>query len=190
MPGFSRTELSKKTGWWASDQATLYFDDVRVPIDNLMGPENRGFLAIMDNFNGERLGLVAGSLGMMKACLEDAISWAQQRKTFGKTLIQHQVIRHKIAEISVRIDVVEAYLNQICASIENGENPVAEISKAKFFATKSLEYVVSEAVQILGGAGYMRGCRIENIFRDYKVMAIGGGSEEIMRDLAVRQMGL
>jgi acyl-CoA dehydrogenase len=189
-PGFSRTPLKKKMGWWASDQATLYFDDCRVPATNMLGEQDRGFIAIMNNFNLERLGLIAGCVGMMKVCLEDSIDWAQQRETFGKPLIKHQVIRHKIADMSARIDATEAYMNMICYQINEGEMPVAEISKAKFFATKNTEFCASEAMQILGGAGYLRGNRIENVYREVKVMAIGGGSEEIMRDLAVRQMGL
>jgi acyl-CoA dehydrogenase len=177
-------------GWWCSDQATLFFDDMRVPATNMMGAENKGFLAIMENFNLERVGLIAGMLGMMKACLEDSIAWAQERETFGQKLIQHQVIRHKIAEMSARIDAVEAYLRMICWQVNEGQMPVAEISKAKFFTSKACEYCASEAMQILGGAGYLRGNRVERIYREVKVMAIGGGSEEIMRDLAVRQMGL
>ncbi len=189
-PGFSRTPLTKKMGWWASNQATLYFDDCRVPATNLMGQEDYGFIAIMNNFNNERLSLIAGCLGMMKAALEDSISWAKERETFGKPLIKHQVIRHKIADMSAKVDAVESYMNMICWNMEQGATPVAELSKAKFFSTKALEFVASEAMQIMGGAGYLRGNRIECIYREVKVMAIGGGSEEIMRDLAVRQMGL
>ena len=189
-PGFSRTALGKKMGWWASNQATLYFDDCRVPATNLMGQEDFGFLAIVNNFNNERLGMAAQCVGMMKAALEDSIAWAQERETFGKPLIKHQVIRHKIADMSAKIDAVESYIAMICWNIEQGEPPVAELSKLKFFSTKTLEFVASEAMQILGGAGYLRGCRIECIYREVKVMAIGGGSEEVMRDLAVKQMGL
>lgn len=189
-PGFSRTEIDRKMGWWCSDQATLYFDDCRVPAENMMGQEDAGFIAIMENFNLERIGLIAGSLGMMKVCLEESIAWAQERETFGKPLIRHQVIRHKIAEMSSRIDALEALLNQLCWQINEHDMPVAEIAKAKVFATKNLEFCASEAMQIFGGAGYLRGNLVERIYREVKVMAIGGGSEEIMRDLAVRQMGL
>ncbi|MEQ9695109.1 acyl-CoA dehydrogenase family protein [Shimia sp. SDUM112013] len=188
--GFSRSELDRKMGWWASDQASLFFDECRVPATHMLGEENRGFLAIMNNFNFERLALVAQCLGMMKTCLAEAIAWAQDRETFGRKLIRSQVIRHKIAEMSVRIDTCETYLNQICWAIENDAMPVAEISKAKFHTTKALEYCASEAIQIIGGAAYLRGHSVERIYREVKVMAIGGGSEEIMRDLAVRQMGL
>lgn len=189
-PGFSRTPLPRKMGWWASDQATLYFDECRVPATSLMGEKDRGFLAIMNNFNFERLAMVAGMLGMMKVCFDESVAWAQERETFGKRLIEHQVIRHKLADMSAKMDMVEAYLNHICHQANEGPMPVAEISKAKFSASKALEFCASEAMQILGGAGYLRGNPVERVYREVKVQAIGGGSEEIMRDLAVRQMGL
>jgi len=190
FPGFAREPLKRKMGWWSSGTATLFFDDCRVPAGNLLGPENKGFIAVMENFNRERFFLIAQALGMMKVCMEDSIEWAQQRRTFGKLLIEHQVIRHKIAEMAARIDAVEALVNHIAWQMNEGETPVAEIYKAKFFTTKALEYCASEAMQILGGAGFLRGNRIERIYRDVKVFAIGGGSEEIMRDQAVRRMGL
>jgi acyl-CoA dehydrogenase len=189
-PGFSLTPLERKMGWWCSDQATLYFDDCRVPAGNLMGEENRGFLAIMENFNFERLSLAAGALGMMKNCLQESIAYARERETFGAPLIRHQVIRHKIADMSARVDQIESFLNMLCWQINEGEMPVAEICKLKFSATRALEFCASQAMQILGGAGYMRGNPVERIYREVKIFAIGGGSEEIMRDLAVRQMGL
>jgi len=189
-PGFERVSLEKKMGWWCSDQATLYFNDVRVPAENLMGEENKGFISIMENFNYERLSMASGVLGMMKVCLNESVSWAKERKTFGEPLISRQVIRHKIADMSAKIDALEAYINQVCWILNSGEKPIAEISKLKFFSTKALEFCASEAMQIMGGAGYLRGNPIERIYREVKVMAIGGGSEEIMRDLAVKQMGL
>ena len=127
---------------------------------------------------------------MMKVCLEESISWAQERQTFGKPMIRHQVIRHKIADMSAKIDAVEAYLNMIFYQVNEGPMPVAEICKCKVFTSKALEFCASEAMQVLGGAGYLRGNPVERVYREVKVMAIGGGSEEIMRDLAVRQMGL
>ena len=134
--------------------------------------------------------MVASMLGMMKACLEDSIAYAKDRETFGKPLIRHQVIRHKIADMSARIDMIESWLQLICHQANSGNMPVAMVSKAKFSASKALEFIASESMQIMGGAGYLRGNRIESVYRDVKVNAIGGGSEEIMRDLAVKQMGL
>jgi len=184
-PGFSRQPLPRKMGWWCSDTASLFFHDCRVPGGNLLGPEDRGFLAVMENFNFERFFMAAQCLGMMQACLDDAVAWAHERKTFGKRLIEHQVIRHKLADMSARIDATRALIREIAWNINEGQIPIAEISKAKFFASNA-----SEAMQVLGGAGYLRGNRIERIYREVKVMAIGGGSEEILRDLAARQMGI
>ncbi len=190
-PGFSRVPLERKMGWWCSSQATLFFDDCRIPASRMLGEEGRGFISIMHNFNPERVSLSATSLGIAKLCLEEAISWAQDRETFGQKLIQHQVIRHKIAEMSARIDACDAYLNQVCWMANEDKPGIGgDIAKLKFHTTKMLEYVVSEAMQILGGAGYLRGNVVERAYREVKVLAIGGGSEEIMRDLAVRQMGL
>ena len=188
--GFSRTLIDRKMGWWASDTASLYFDNVRVPAENMLGDENLGFIQIMNNFNFERIAMIAGMLGMMKICLESSIAYARERETFGRPLIKSQVIRHKIADMSAKIDMVEAYLNQICWQANEGDMPVGEICKGKFSASKALEFCASEAMQIWGGAGYLRGNPVERIYREVKVNAIGGGSEEIMRDLAVRQMGL
>ena len=121
-------------------------------------------------------------------------SWSEvdskDRKTFGKSLIEHQVIRHKLADMSAKIDAMDAYLNQVAQLMNDGEMPVAEISKIKFFCSECIESIASESMQILGGAGYLRGNAIERIYREVKVMAIGGGSKEIMKDLTVKQLGL
>jgi acyl-CoA dehydrogenase len=188
-PGVTRTKL-KKQGWWASDTAALYFDDVRVPAENLIGGENQGFLGIMHNFNGERLGMAAGATGSARVCLEEAVKWAQERQTFGKRLADHQVIRHKIAEMVRQINASTAYLEMCAWRVMNGEVPAADLALLKVQATLTLEFCAREAMQILGGNGYMRGSRVERIYREVRVNAIGGGSEEILRDLAARQLGL
>lgn len=189
-PGFTRSAIEKKMGWWSSDTATLYFDDCRIPADNLMGEENKGFYAIMNNFNYERYMMGAQMLGMAKRCFEECIQYSQERETFGKSLIEHQVIRHKLADMSAKIDAMDAYLNQVAQLMNDGEMPVAEISKIKFFCSECIESIASESMQILGGAGYLRGNAVERIYREVKVMAIGGGSKEIMKDLTVKQLGL
>jgi acyl-CoA dehydrogenase len=188
-PGFSRTPL-KKQGWWASDTAALYFDDVRVPVENLIGAENQGFAGIMNNFNSERIGMTAGAVGFSKVCLEDALAWAQERKTFGKRLADHQVIRHKLADMYKRINATQSWLETLAWRVQQGEKPIAEIALLKVQATETMEYCAREAMQVMGGSGYMRGGRVERIYREVRVYAIGGGSEEIMRDLAARQMGI
>ncbi|MGE0045603.1 MAG: acyl-CoA dehydrogenase family protein, partial [Hyphomonadaceae bacterium] len=187
--GVTRTSL-KKQGWWASDTAALYFDDVVVPAENLIGGENQGFAGIMRNFNGERLGMASGCTASARVCIEDAAAWAQQRKTFGKRLADHQVIRHKIAEMVQRVNATTAYLEMCAWRVSQGETPVADLCLLKVQATQTLEFCAREATQIMGGAGYMRGSRVERIYREVRVNAIGGGSEEIMRDLAARQLGV
>ncbi|MDP1602714.1 MAG: acyl-CoA dehydrogenase family protein [Legionella sp.] len=188
-PGFSRTPL-KKMGWWASDTATLHFDDVRVPVGNLLGEENAGFKLIMKNFNDERLTIAAGCAAAARVCLEEAKSYARERHTFGKRLSEHQVIRHKLVDMAQKVEASQAMLEMLVWRLEQGESPVAEICMCKNQATQTLAFCASEAVQIFGGAGFMRGCKVERIYREVKVSAIGGGTEEIMKDLAARQMGL
>lgn len=188
--GVTRTSLDKKQGWWASDTATIYFDNVRVPVANLLGEENQGFLVIMRNFNSERMTMAAAMEAYSRVCLEEAVLWAQQRKTFGKRLADHQVIRHKIAEMKQRINATQAYI-QVCSQQVIVGNPNAgDIAMLKVQASQTMEFCAREAMQILGGIGYMRGNRVERIYREVRVNAIGGGSEEIMRDLASRQYGV
>lgn len=188
--GFSRESVGPKMGWWASDTATLHFDDCRVNQAKMLGQEGQGFLAIMNNFNFERLGMAAQMMGMAKLCLEQSIGYAQERQTFGKPLIQHQSIRHKIADMSSKIDAMQGYVQHVCWLSEAGHKVAGEIAKLKLFCSKELEFVANEAMQIFGGAAYLRGNAVERVYREAKVMSIGGGSQEIMRDLAVRQMGL
>jgi acyl-CoA dehydrogenase len=188
-PGLSRTPL-KKMGWWASDTATLYFKDCPVPVANRLGPENAGFIAIMKNFNSERLGLTAQAWAFGKVCLEESMAYARERVTFGKPLIKSQVIRHKLVDMAMRLNGVKAYLDELTWRCDQGEMPIAELCMLKNLATTTLEFVANEAMQIFGGAGYMRDTKVERIYRETKVLTIGGGSLEIMKDLAARQMGL
>ncbi|GGC87375.1 acyl-CoA dehydrogenase family protein [Chelatococcus reniformis] len=187
-PGFSATPL-KKMGWWPSDTATLHFDDCRVPVGNLVGRENEGLKLIFENFNGERLNIGAGALGAAECCLADAVAYARERSTFGRRLIEHQVIRHKLVDMAMNINGCRAVLDVLLDRLVAGESPVAEICMFKNQATLCMEHCAREAVQIFGGAGFMRGVNVERIYREVRVNAIGGGAEEIMRDLAAKQMG-
>jgi acyl-CoA dehydrogenase len=190
-PGFTRTPL-KKMGWWCSDTALLNFDNVRVPAANLIGEENQGFRAIMRNFNSERLGMAAGAVGFAQACLEDALAWARERKTFGETLISHQAIRHKLVDMQARIHAARALLYDTAWKLTQAPRDathIAQLAMLKNCATDTMQYCADGAVQTLGGAGFIRGSRAERIYREAKVMQIGGGSTEIMKDLAARQLG-
>ena len=188
-PGLSRTKL-KKMGWWASDTATLHFDECRVPVENLLGEEGQGFKLIMHNFNSERMGMAASCTAYARVCVEDAIAYAKERQTFGKPISQHQVIRHKLVDMAQKVAASQAMLEMLAWRLGQGESPVAEICMMKNQATQTMAFCASEAVQIFGGAGFMRGIKVERIYREVKVNAIGGGTEEIMKDLASRQMGL
>jgi acyl-CoA dehydrogenase len=187
-PGFTRSKL-EKMGWWCSDTATLYFDECRVPAANRIGPENAGFMAIMLNFNNERIMLAAQAWAFAQLCYDEALAYARERQTFGKPLIARQVIRHKLVDMRTQIDAVKAQLDLLCWRVSRKQMPVAEVCMLKNLATGTLEYVAGEAVQIFGGAGYLRGAKVERVFRETKVLSIGGGASEIMKDLAARQLG-
>jgi acyl-CoA dehydrogenase len=188
--GFSRTPLDRKQGWWASDTATLHFDELRVPVANLIGPENQGFRVIMTNFNGERMSMAAAMEALGRVCLEEAVQWARERHSFGQRLADHQVIRHKIAQMKQKLNATQAYLRACYESMEADCANPGDIALLKVQASETLEFCAREAMQILGGIGYLRGNRVERIYREVRVNAIGGGSEEIMRDLAARQYGV
>jgi len=190
-PGLSRTALNK-TGWWCSDTAHLHFDNCRVPIDRLVGDEHKGFRTLMANFNGERLFMAALAYAFASVCYEEALDWARQRVTFGQPLVQRQVIRHKLVDMAMRIEAARCLVYNLADRLRHSPNDaevVAGIAMAKVFATQTMRFCADEAVQILGGMGYMRGMRSERIYREVKVMMIGGGSEEILKDLAARQLG-
>jgi len=189
-PGLQRTRL-QKMGWWCSDTAHLRFDAVRVPADHLIGEENAGFRMIMANFNGERLLMSAGACAFAQACLDEALDWARQRQTFGRALVEHQVTRHRLVDMRMRIVATRAMLADVTARFERHPEDaptVADICLLKNQATQTMQHCADAAVQLLGGMGYVRGTKSERIYREVKVMMIGGGAEEIMKELAARQL--
>lgn len=192
VAGLSRTRL-QKMGWWCSDTAHLHFDNVRVPAANLLGEEGGGFKIIMTNFNRERLAMSAMALGFAQACFDEALDWARQRKTFGSTLLEHQVVRHKLVDMQMRIYSTQAWLDAVTARADAGDASadwVAQVCMLKTHSTQTMQFCADQAVQILGAMGFMRGTKSERIYREVKVMMIGGVSEEIMKELAARQLGL
>jgi acyl-CoA dehydrogenase len=196
--GLSRSPL-EKMGWWCSDTAHLRFDNVRVPARFLVGEEGAGFKMIMGNFNGERLAMSVGALGFSQACFDEALDWARQRQTFGQPLIERQVIRHKLVDMQMRMASTQAWVDALSARADAGDETaggekssdwVAQVCMLKNHATQTMQFCADQAVQILGGMGFMRGTKSERIYREVKVMMIGGGAEEIMKELAARQLGL
>ena len=192
-PGLQRTGLAK-TGWWASDTAHLRFDAVRVPAANLIGDEGTGFRTIMRNFNHERLMMAAMACAYAQVCTEEALDWARQRRSFGAALVERQVIRHKLVDMLARVEAARALVHELAWRTQHqagdADALVARTCLAKNVATQAFQFCADQAVQILGGMGYMRGTKSERLYREVKVMMIGGGSEEIMKDLAARKLGL
>jgi acyl-CoA dehydrogenase len=191
-PGLERTLLAK-TGWWASDTAHLRFSGVRVPAAQLIGPEGAGFKAIMQNFNHERLMMAAMACSYAQVCTEEAADWARERRTFGAPLAERQVIRHKLVDMVARVETARALVYDLAWRLHHrvgdADALVARTCMAKIVATQAMQFCADQAVQILGGMGYMRGTKSERLYREVKVMMIGGGSEEIMKDLAARKLG-
>ena len=189
-PGFSVGRNLKKMGWWASDTAELFFEDCRVPVGNLIGPENAGFMFIMANFQAERLSLAVMAYMTAQMALEACLDYVKDRVTFGKPLAKHQVIRHKLAEMATRVEVAREYSYRVAARMQAGQPAINEVCMAKNFATDVADYVTHEAVQIFGGMGYMRESVVERLYRDNRILSIGGGTHEIMNEIIAKQMGL
>lgn len=189
-PGFSVGRNLKKMGWWASDTAELFFEDCRVPAGNLIGPENAGFMLIMANFQAERLALAVMAYMTAQMALEACLDHVKDRVTFGKPLSKHQVIRHKLAEMATQVDVAREYTYRVAARMQAGKPAVQEVSMAKNFATEVADKVTYEAVQIFGGMGYMRESVVERLFRDNRILSIGGGTHEIMNEIIAKQLNL
>lgn len=189
-PGFSTGGKLKKMGWWASDTAELFFEDCRVPADRLIGAENAGFIAIMSNFLQERLMLTIMAYMTAQIALEESLQYSQQRQAFGRSIDRFQVNRHKLVDMATQIDVAREYAYRCAALMQAGKNPIKEVAMAKNFAVQVCESVTREAVQLHGGMGYMRESVVERLYRDAKILSIGGGTDEIMKELIAKQMKL
>lgn len=188
--GFRRGKNLKKTGWWASDTAELFFEDCRVPAENLIGAENAGFIAIMSNFALERLNLCIMANMTSEMALEEALAYVKERQAFGRPIGKFQVLRHKLAEMATQLEASKTLTYRLAARMEAGENVIKEIAMAKNFATNTSDKLTYDAVQIFGGMGYMRETVVERLARDNRILAIGGGTYEIMNEVIAKQLGL
>ena len=189
-PGFTVGRKLKKMGWWASDTAELFFEDCRVPAENLIGAENGGFFCIMSNFQMERLILAVTANMTAQVALEEAMAYAREREAFGRPIAGFQVTRHKLAEMATQVAVSREFTYRVAARLANGEDCVLDVSMAKNQATQCADRVTWDAVQIFGGAGYMRGTVVERLFRDNRILSIGGGTYEIMNEVIAKRLGL
>ncbi|MFP4476616.1 MAG: acyl-CoA dehydrogenase family protein [Desulfatibacillaceae bacterium] len=187
-PGYSVSQPLKKTGWWASDTAEIFFDNCRVPKANLIGEENKGFYYIMENFQSERLALAVMAYMTAQIALELALDYAKKREAFGKPIMGFQVTRHKLVDMATLTEVAREFTYRVAAKIDAGEFQVKEISMAKNFACHVADKVTYDAVQIFGGYGYMRESVVERLWRDARILSIGGGTTEIMREIISKLM--
>lgn len=190
MPGFSVSRALRKTGWWASDTAELAFDSVRVPEENRIGDEGSGFVALMRNFQHERLALAFYGHATAALVLEDALAYARERQAFGRPLVGFQVTRHKLARMATEVEAARTLNYSTALRVKAGEYLVKEVSMAKNFSADVAHRVCYEAVQILGGMGFMRETRVERLSRDARLLPIGGGTTEIMNEIIAKGLGL
>jgi acyl-CoA dehydrogenase len=185
-PGFTVSRTLDKMGMRASDTAELSFQDMRVPAENLLGREGVGFYEVMRVFQRERLVAGLHAVAMAQRALEDTIAYVRERQAFGGPLSDKQVIRHRLADLATQIEAGRWLTYAACAKFAAGEECVREISMVKLFTAEMVNRVAYECVQLHGGYGYMREYAVERFARDARLMTIGGGTSEIMRDIVAK----
>ncbi|MFI2646983.1 acyl-CoA dehydrogenase family protein [Micromonospora fulviviridis] len=190
MPGFTVGRRLEKLGWHCSDTAELSFVDVRVPVANRIGPEDTGFLAIMQQFATERLSLATQAYATAQRCVELATRWCRDRSTFGRPLASRQLVRHRLAGMHTRAEAARAYVHDVAERVAAGEPVVTEVAMAKNVAVAACDFVVDAALQLHGGFGYLRDAEVERHYRDARILGIGGGTTEIMNEIIAKGMGL
>lgn len=190
MPGLKVSRALKKTGWWASDTAELAFDGVRVPLANRVGPEGSGFVTLMKNFVTERLALAAYGAATAELALSEALAYTRERKAFGRPIAGFQVTRHKLADMATHVHSAKSMVYQLASRLRAGEPCVAEAAMVKNHCAEVAQQVTYEAVQLFGGMGYMRETVVERLARDARLLPIGGGTQEIMKEIIAKGMGL
>lgn len=188
-PGFAASRKLRKTGWWASDTAELSFQDCRVPAANLLGQEGSGFFSILQNFVSERLLISAQCVAIAQLAYDESVAYARSRRAFGKPLTGFQVLRHKLADMATRLIAVRALVSDIVVRTRRGDAGMAEVAMCKNAATDMCSFVCNEAVQLHGGAGYMRETLVERLNRDARLFPIGGGTREIMNEIIAQAEG-
>lgn len=189
-PGFTVSRKLDKMGWRASDTAELSFVDVRVPATNLVGAENSGFVQIAQGFVSERIALAAQAYSGAQRCLDLTVAWCRDRGTFGRPLITRQAVQRTLSDMTRRIDVARVYSRVVAERALGGDQDlIAEVCFAKNTAVEAGEWVAHQAVQLFGGLGYMAESEVERQYRDMRILGIGGGTSEILIELAAKRLG-
>ena len=189
-PGFEVTRTLKKLGMHSSDTAELLFENCRVPLANLIGDEGEGFKNLMWELQGERMIAAAGAIAGAQHVFEYTMEYARNRVAFGQPISQFQVIKHKLVDMGTKIAAVQSLVYQTAKQWDSGEYPVREISQSKLLATQVACEVADEAIQILGGHGYMSEFPVERAWRDARLARIGAGTDEIMKEIIAKTYGL
>lgn len=186
-PGVSASFLNK-LGWRASDTGEIAFDEVRVPVTNLLGLEGHGFLYVMEHFVSERLSLASGGVAASSYALELTLKYINERKAFGRKLNRFQVLRHRIAQMAAEIEMNRQFVYSLYQRYQEGDYIVKEASMAKLLATQLADKVATECLQMFGGYGYMEDYPLARMFRDARLGQIGGGTSEIMCEIIAKMM--
>jgi acyl-CoA dehydrogenase len=190
MPGYEVTRKLEKLGWHSSDTGELSFTDVEVPAANLLGEENGGFRLIMANFAWERLLMAIGAVGAMQRLLAVAVAYAQEREAFGRPIGKFQAIRHQIAEMATKAEVSRALTYDALRLFHSGQPCIPQVAMAKLLTQRSALEIADQTLQIHGGYGYSREYGIERAVRDARLGPIGGGTDEVMKEIIGKTMGL
>lgn len=189
-PGFQVGRKLKKVGMCCSDTAELLFEDCRVPAENLLGQEGKGFHQIMWELQGERLIAAAAAVASAQLAFEKSMEYARQREQFGKAIIKFQVNAHKFAELASEIEAARQLVYYTAGKFAKGEYPVKEISMSKLLASRVSCHAADEALQIHGGYGYMMEYPVQRIWRDVRLNRIGGGTDEVMKEIIAKSLGI
>ena len=190
MPGYEVSRKLEKMGWRSSDTGEISFSDVEVPAENLLGEENGGFKLIMANFAWERLLMAIGAVGAMQRLIETTVAYALDREAFGRPIGKFQAIRHQVAEMATRAEASRALTYNALRLFHEGRDCIQEVSMAKLISQRAVLEIADQSLQIHGGYGYMREYGIERAVRDARLGPIGGGTDEIMKEIIGKTMGL
>ncbi|GAB2964242.1 acyl-CoA dehydrogenase family protein [Amycolatopsis acidiphila] len=188
-PGFSRGRKLDKIGQWSADTAELFFDNVEVPVENLVGEENRGFYHLMHNLPAERLGIATYAVATARRAFDLTAEYVSERKAFGQPIGKFQVNRHFLAEMKTKLDVAQVYLDQCIMAANAGELTPQEAAGLKWWSTEVQWEILDRCLQLHGGYGYMNEYEVARLWRDSRVQRLYGGTTEIMKDLIGRSMG-
>ncbi len=186
--GFSVGSHIKKMGNWASNTAELFFDNCRVPVENLIGEENQGFYYIMKGFETERLSGAVMAQAAAEYAMEVALNYAKEREVFGKKVVEFQAISHRMVDLLTQLEVSKRFLYTVIDKYVSGENAMTDITMAKLWIGELAIKVANEAIQFLGGYGYTREYPVERILRDVRLYTIGGGTSEVMREILSKKL--